>query len=327
MSNQLSELLNHWLNAKDDTDWVLGTVYKTEKSSYRKAGAIMLINGYGQQFGLLSGGCLEADIIRNARKVMVTGKPTTLVYDGSDEDDLSYRLGVGCGGKVYIMLQQVSAQNDLGLTAMAEALNNRARGLYYQKIGENEAFFEQHTHLYQNISWIENGWLVTPVQPEPHLLIVGGGMDARPVVSIAKELGWYVSVNDSRAANARKEDFIKSDMLLREPASDLKPYIRNRKVDVVILMSHNIDMDAAGLKAAQHTDVKHIALLGPHHRFEQVLERAGLQEQDLTCPVSGPAGLDIGAQLPESIALSILAECHQKLHAGKMAYCVQEAAE
>ena len=73
MSNQLNALLNTWADARDDTDWVLGTVYKTEGSAYRKAGAMMLINGYGQQFGLLSGGFLEADIVRNARKVMQTG--------------------------------------------------------------------------------------------------------------------------------------------------------------------------------------------------------------------------------------------------------------
>ena len=63
----------------------------------------MLINGYGQHFGLLSGGCLEADILRRARRVMQRGETELLVYDGSDEDDWSFRLGIGCGGKVFIM--------------------------------------------------------------------------------------------------------------------------------------------------------------------------------------------------------------------------------
>ena len=87
-----------------DEDWVLGTVFKTEGSSYRKPGAMTLISAEGAQLGLLSGGCLEADIRLNARKVMSSGLPLTIRYDGDDEDDLSYRLGIGCGGVVYVLL-------------------------------------------------------------------------------------------------------------------------------------------------------------------------------------------------------------------------------
>ncbi|MDV7341263.1 XdhC family protein [Terasakiella sp. A23] len=314
MSNQLSSLLDEWAQASDKTDWVLGTVYKTEGSAYRKAGAMMLINGDGQQFGLLSGGCLEADIIRNARKVMMRGKSLTLVYDGTDEDDLSFQLGIGCGGKVYIMLQPVTAENDLGLSALRAALKDRKSGTYYQKVGEAEArFVEGEDHFLPN-SVIEDDWLITSISPEPHLLVVGGGIDARPLVRMAKEMGWRVTLSDPRPANARAEYFPTADVILREIGGSLTQYIEAQKVDVAVLMSHNINLDAEGLKSFQKTALKHIALLGPKHRYHQVLERAGLSEMELTCPVSGPAGLDIGGQLPESIALSILAETHGVLH-------------
>ena len=161
---------------------------------------------------------------------------------------------------------------------------------------------------------MENGWLVTTVSPEPHLLVVGGGIDARPLVSIAKELGWRVTLTDPRPANARIEYFPKADVILREMGTGLSQYIKAQKVDAAVLMSHSVNLDAEGLNSFQHTSLKHIALLGPKHRYYQVLERAGLAEQDLTCLVSGPAGLDIGGQLPESIALSILAEAHGVLH-------------
>ena len=68
--NNLSNLLNYWKASDKEVNWVLGTVYKTEGSAYRKAGAHMLINEYGDYYGLLSGGCLESDIVLNARKVM-----------------------------------------------------------------------------------------------------------------------------------------------------------------------------------------------------------------------------------------------------------------
>ena len=79
-------------------------------------------------------------------------------------------------------------------------------------------------------------------------------------------------------------------------------------------MSHNVDIDAEAMRYCQNTGLQHVALLGPRHRYKEVLECAGLSEGQLTYAVSAPAGLDIGGQLPESIALSILSECHAVLH-------------
>ncbi|KEA62449.1 Xanthine and CO dehydrogenase maturation factor, XdhC/CoxF family [Marinobacterium lacunae] len=313
MSNQLSDLLAAWQSDSSGTQWVLGTVYKTEGSAYRKAGALMLINGFGQQFGLLSGGCLESDILRNARRVMLSGKAMTLVYDGSDEDDLSFRLGIGCGGKVYIMLQLISADNDLGLQALATALKRRQPGTYYQKIGGNQAYFKVGEHRPPQRSQIKDGWLVTPIRPEPHLLVIGGGIDARPLVGMAKLMGWQVTLADPRPANARAEHFPEADHVLRD-CDNLSAIVADTSVDAAVLMSHSIALDAHALGQLHNAGLKHIALLGPRHRFAQVLGRAGLKESELRCRVSGPAGLPIGGQLPESIALSILAECHAVLH-------------
>jgi xanthine/CO dehydrogenase XdhC/CoxF family maturation factor len=318
MSNQLTALLDAWQRGRNDTDWVLGTVYKTEGSAYRKAGAMMLINGFGQQFGLLSGGCLEADILRHARKVMQGGRALLLEYDGSDEDDWSFKLGIGCGGKVYIMLQALGPENDLGLGDLAAALERRRSGVYHQKIGAAEAYFEHRDTagtVRSVIDYREDGeWLVSPINPEPHLLVVGGGVDARPLIGIAGELGWRITLVDPRSANARRAYFPAATTILRELDASLSTYLQTERVDAAVIMSHNVDIDADGLRSCQGTGLKYVALLGPRHRYQQVLERAGLVEQQLTCAVSAPAGLDIGGQLPESIALSILAECHAVLN-------------
>ncbi|RDE19526.1 XdhC/CoxI family protein [Motiliproteus coralliicola] len=313
MSNQLSHLLSAW-QASDTEEWVLGTVYKTEGSAYRKAGAMMLINGLGQQYGLLSGGCLESDIVRQARRVIHSGRPTTLTYDGSDEDDLAFQLGIGCGGIVHIMLQPLSREHDLDLGALAETLSRRELGTYYQQIGGMGARFQPGEQRPFERSRIEAGWLVTPIRPEPHLLVVGGGVDARPLVQIAHTLGWRVTLADPRPANARAEHFSQADRVLRSLDHSLTEYSIDHRVDAAVLMSHNIELDAEGLHRLHRSGLQHIALLGPQHRYHQVLERAGLEERQLGCHVSGPAGLPIGGQLPESIALSILAECHAVLH-------------
>ena len=321
MSNQLTTLLNAWQKGSNDTDWVLGTVYKTEGSAYRKAGAMMLINGFGEQFGLLSGGCLEADILRNARKVMQSRQVLLLEYDGSDEDDWSFQLGIGCGGKVYIMLQPVHSDSDLGLGDMAAALGERNSGIYYQHIGSATAYFETSQRTVSERSNIEGradgDWLVTPINPEPHLLVVGGGVDARPLVSMAAELGWRITLVDPRPSHARAAYFPGASMIMNQLDDNLSGYIQTQRIDAAVIMSHNLDIDADGLRNCQGSCLAYVALLGPKHRYQQVLERAGLIEQRLTCPVCAPAGLDIGGQLPESIALSILAECHGVLNQSK----------
>lgn len=320
MSHQLSEMLNIWWSGRTKTEWVLGTVYRTEGSAYRKAGAMMLIDGRGRQYGLLSGGCLEADIVRNARKAMMTGNVVMLEYDGNDEDDVFFKLGVGCGGKVYIMLQPLSPENDLGLGDLRAALRARQTGYYRQKIGGVKANFVLDDRVLpgQQIAVTQrdqagDDWLVTPVRPEPHILIVGGGADARPVVNIAREMGWQVTLADPRPANARADHFPNVGHIMRD-MSQLATYVIDHKVDAVILMAHSVSIDGDALREMSKTRIRHLSSLGPRHRFANVLDHAGLGDQKLPFPVSSPAGLDIGGQLPESIALSILSGIHQALY-------------
>ena len=318
MSNQLTAMLQAWQKGQDEADWVLGTVYKTQGSCYRKAGALTLINSRGEQYGLLSGGCLEADIVRNARKVLQWGKPLLLSYDATDEDDWSYQLGIGCGGKVYIMLQAITQENDLGLGDMLTALENRQPGLYHQKINGNEGYFEALAEKsFQKVAIQHRNnedWLVQPIVPEPHLVIVGGGVDAKPLVNMAKEMGWKITLADPRASHARAKNFPNADVILDDVGEPLSEYLLNHGVDAMVIMSHSMEIDAKALKSAQVKAIDYVAMLGPKHRFQEVLGIAKLKPSQLVSKVASPAGFDIGGQLPESIALSILAQCHSVLH-------------
>ncbi|MBV1921605.1 MAG: XdhC family protein [Pseudomonadales bacterium] len=330
MSNQLTQLLGQWIPLKDTTEWVLGTVYKTEGPCYRKAGAMMLFNGVGQQYGLLSGGCLESDIQTHAKKVMQTGQVVTLCYDGSDEDDISFHLGIGCGGTVHIMLQLVNQANEyLNLDKVWESLNDRNGGFYHQKIpkesddgDESDTPIEQDNWFAPNTTegrkelkeGIQNTWFVTEIKAEPHILIIGGGLDARPVVSIAKELGWTVTLCDPRPANARPDAFRGAATIIRTLDKSLPIYCVDQRVDAVVIMTHNVAMDAQAIALMVGLErLVYLALLGPDARKIKVLEAVNVQESDLSTTLSGPAGFDIGGELPESIALSILAECHQAI--------------
>ena len=316
MYSHLKQLLDIWYPQRDAQLWVLATVYKTEGPSYRKSGAMMLFNDLGKQYGLVSGGCLEADIQLQAARVMRSGQSITLCYDGSDEDDISFQLGIGCGGTVYLLLQPVLAKlNYLDLSDIRDHLTQHARGDYWQLVADNADVQTRwlggdRSDQSRLVEEDNQTWLVTGLKPQPHILVLGGGVDARPLVSIAKALGWTVTLWDSRPANARRDYFQTADTILRCPIEDLMAESILEYCDAAVVMSHNLQIDAAGIRALQSSAVKYLALLGPLVRQQRVLALAGLTQDTLRIPLAGPAGLDLGAELPEGLALSILAECH-----------------
>ena len=325
MTMQLAAMLSRWAPQRDAEEWILGTVYKTEGSSYRKPGAISLISSGGEQLGLLSGGCLEADIRLNARKVMASGVPVCIRYDGDDEDDLSYRLGIGCGGVVHVLLEPINTENNYqGLLEIHNSLLNRRSGYFKQHIpaaGERSLSSEyvakspltrkrEKSRLDES-----NGktWLTSHITPAPHLLVAGGGIDAQPVVALANQLGWETTVWDPRPANARDEFFHMADHRLRCPVEELSQWVKDNAVNAAMLMTHSVPMDAQSLSAVAGCGLDYVGLLGPTHRREEVFVEAGLNDDEYQPRVDGPAGFDIGGELPESIALSVIAKCHDAI--------------
>ncbi len=126
MSNHFYHLLATWLPLKDEANWVLGAVINTRGSVYRKTGALMLLSDAGHQLGLLSGGCIESDLLLQARKVIALGKSRKVVYDASDDSNIAWRLGIGCGGAAEIVLHPCNAQNQfLHLPAIFSCLQQQ----------------------------------------------------------------------------------------------------------------------------------------------------------------------------------------------------------
>ena len=316
--NNLSNLLNNWKTSSEEVNWVLGTVYKTEGSAYRKAGAHMLINEYGDYYGLLSGGCLESDIVLNARKVMQTKQSKIVVYDSFDEDSIAHKIGVGCGGKVYILLQNVTESNKDVLQRIFSSLKRRVGGVLRQDISSNFMSFVENPTSKPVSSYLEKSGetesLVSFVSVDPHIMIFGGGLDVVPLVNFAKILGWYVSVIDPRPANARLERFPSADFLGKSIDENLLKYARKSGVRGAVIMGHSIKLDSESLLFVQKLELEYIGLLGPKKRFQEIRRLINVKKKDLRNPVLGPAGLNIGGSLPESIALSIISQCHEKFY-------------
>ncbi|MBK9735243.1 MAG: XdhC family protein [Saprospiraceae bacterium] len=150
------------------------------------------------------------------------------------------------------------------------------------------------------------------VPPVITLVIAGAGNDVKPLVDMADVLGWETKIIDGRPNYARKDRFPKAcDVILAKPQQVLE----NISVDnytCFILMTHNYNYDKALLYELCKKNVRYIAMLGPKKKLERMVLEFEEEGRPLTNDeislVYSPAGLDIGAETSEEIALSILAE-------------------
>jgi xanthine/CO dehydrogenase XdhC/CoxF family maturation factor len=148
--------------------------------------------------------------------------------------------------------------------------------------------------------------------PPLPLVLCGAGNDAQPLARLAKELGWHVTVTDHRPAFATRSRFPDADAVVLAAPEDLCSLIGSDARAAVVLMTHNFLRDQALLEALLPTSVRYIGILGPKSRTERLLQEMRNDGYDIsplqTERLHSPAGLDIGADTPEQIALSIVAE-------------------
>lgn len=326
MSNHFYHLLSTWLPLKDEANWVLGAVIHTRGSVYRKTGALMLLSDTGHQLGLLSGGCIESDLLLQARKVVALGKSRRVVYDAADDSNIAWRLGIGCGGAAEILLHPCNTHNEfLQLPAVHACLQQQQACNYSLQLDRAHASFtpcprkfsqRQHGSV-QHASTVndrDEKILATLINPLPHLLILGSGVDLIPLCHLALAMGWRVTLADQRLNSAKRENFPAGITAVNFSAAEL-PNDLLQQIDGVVIAHHNLGLDAAAVAALQARELTHpyIGLLGPAKRKAEVLAAAGLNEAQLRYAIAGPMGLALGGDLPESIALSVLAECHAKI--------------
>lgn len=312
MNHHILHVLSDWFPKRDQQQWLLATIISTQGSSYRKAGAMMLFSDAGMQLGVVSGGCLESDLLHQARRCWESSSSRIVTYDMQEEGDIAWRLGLGCGGEVTLLLQPIQAANRyLMLPELLTSLCNQQSLYYHQRIQEGAPYAsissepEQHSDMFSFY-----------VAPPPTLAVLGGGVDAMPLVDMGIRLGWRVIVNDSRARYARRSDFQSATLTDDCAPSALANTSWLSQADAIIVMHHQVTMDAQALQSlatANPENLKYLALLGPSHRAERVLSEVALTEADLPVPLFAPAGVAIGGDLPESIALSMLAQAHSVL--------------
>jgi xanthine dehydrogenase accessory factor len=323
---------------------VLATVAQTLGSTYRKAGAQMLIAGDGHVAGLLSGGCLEADLMERARKVLETGEPATVHYDTRSSDDVIWGIGLGCEGAMTILLSRLDRANDYQPFNFASRCRfNQAEASFAvvtqtrnPKFPLGAAFWTHNKHSVpapvatamdvstprgagpssQVVETEDATFLVVPIELPPRLLLLGAGPDAMPLVEIAGLMNWQVTVIDHRPAYAIADRFPRARRVALRPSAEMPQELQAGQYDAAVVMSHHLLSDQAYLAALADSSIPYVGLLGPAPRRIRLLHEIGDKAATLSGRLYGPIGLDIGARSPETIALAIIAEI-QAVMAGR----------
>ncbi len=340
---------------------ILATVIDVVGSGYRRPGARMLIDENGYSVGTVSGGCLEADVLERAKKVLETGKPTVITYDTTQDENSVFGLSMGCRGIVRILLEEVSKENRL-IEFLRDSFKGRkslAMATVISSVNGSETvgsrlflddsaitFITELTPKHFNNSPIEpdnifpslsdelknslydfpkdknaefaklsfGEVLFENINPPLNLLLFGAGYDALPLINFAKEIGWRVTAIDHRPAFANQERLTAADEIVVSSSEDLSDEIFEDENSVGVIMTHNYERDRNILRRLLSSKCRYIGALGPRKRTEKLIEEIGENfSAEQLSKLYAPVGLDIGANSPEAIALSVVAEIQSVL--------------
>jgi len=264
--------------------WALATLVQTEGSTYRKPGARLLVDSDGGTLGVLSGGCLEEEIARHGQKVIDEASPVLLSFDT--------RGLYGCDGQLKIFVEPLPAAEPNGnlITEIGRLLRNR-------EVCRVRTCFEGDTlgskMLTADALVAERrGVLINTVPLPVRLLLFGTGPEIEPITQLGGNLGWVV------------ERFGHPSEL----AEDFRP----DRQTAALVMNHNVGRDLLALDRILPRQLRYIGLLGPRKRHAELLARLSeyrpLDFESDVRNLHAPAGLDIGSEAPEEIALSIVSE-------------------
>lgn len=293
----------------------LATIIATRGSTYRRAGARLLVPADGPPIGNISGGCLEDDVARVGREVLARGEARTIEFDLTADDDAVWGYGLGCNGAIELFVEPTA-----GAIASAQALRDALSGeptvlstvIAGPRIGVRWSGTDgaAAAALRDGTPRVEetDGERIfhEPLLPPLHLVVCSAGHDAIPLVRQAAELGWRVTVADVRRALLDGSRFPGATDFCDADPERIATALPFDGRTAALVMSHNLLRDRAYLGSLLDAPLAYLGVLGPRGRTLQMLEQLGRPEA--IDRLHAPAGLDIGADGPEEVARAIVAE-------------------
>jgi xanthine dehydrogenase accessory factor len=325
---------------------VCALLVDADGSSPFEPGAFMLIDAAGAIEGSITGGCVEADVVTNAREIIEgSDAPRLLRYGVSDE--LALTAGLMCGGTVEVFVHELrggsrdvctdafEAVRREQAVAMATPVEGPLAGsklavidgsvvggfggpdLFDHTVARDlVALSERRTSALRHYGTggeaLGQGRTVhlQTFGVPPTLVLVGAIDYSAAVATLARQVGYRVVIVDAREAFARSDRFSRvADVRIGWPDRAIDER-RLQKSDAVIVFSHDSKFDEPALLAALRSDAGYVGALGSRRTAADRnarLTNAGVDEEGLL-RVHSPCGLDIGAATPEEVAISIMAE-------------------
>jgi len=328
---ELERILQLWTQIQEKGEAaVLATVVKTQGSSYRSAGARLLLTQDGRRVGSVSGGCLEEDLVKKAWWLTENG-PVIRRYDTTPDGEISTSgYGLGCNGIIHVLLERVGPGRTEVLDLIGEVRRRRrpallahmlephpaaarrlridtngeaSQGFHHDELAEAREALAAGSNRLVRLSDARELFLET-LTPAIRLLVFGAGDDAVPVTELARYLGWHVTVYDGRSHYARREKFpLANEVVVRSGGTlEIDPWT------VAVIMTHSYSQDLEALGALSLRPPRYVGVLGPSKRTAQLMADSGLDASQLAPGIHSPMGLDIGAEGPEQVALAVIAE-------------------
>lgn len=284
---EIRDIIREW-ERHPGAQLALATLVRAQGSSYRRPGARMLVCPDGTTVGSLSGGCLEEEVARRAFEVMRTRTPSLMSFDT--------RLRFGCNGSIEVFVEAVREEF---LAKLASHFIGRRSCRAITLFEGNDQ--QLGTRLLALDEQLPGGAFLQKIEPPIQLVIFGDGPDSIPLRAFAEVLGWEVIEVDQ--------------------AADLPSRLDEHSAAIV--KSHNYGRDFAALRHLLALDLPYVGLLGPRKRRDQLLHAVLDSGISIDAEIFAPAGLDLGAETPEEIALALISEI-QAVFAGASAESLRD---
>ena len=326
------------LRSVGDPNAALATLTRTRGSTFRRPGTRMLVFGDGRVACELSGGCPQRDIVLRAQEVIAGGEARLVNYNA--ESGLDVLMEMGCGGELEVLIEPIGAPHASGFVdALARCLEHRHRAHLATLFAVNGKVVMprrllwcggvvRHDDLGDAASsdavmaaseTRETGRATTLRIPSPagiadvlieliaptHVLVViGSSAAARALLPLADALGWRTVLVDQDPQRLQAADIPSASHTVCASPATIRDRLPLDAYSSVVVMTHNLEQDIAYLAALRDAPVAYLGALGSRERVGHMRDEPALARLRL----HAPAGLDIGSETPEEIALAVAAE-------------------
>lgn len=316
----------------------LVTLTRTRGSTFRRVGTHMLVLEDGRVVCELSGGCPQRDIVARARRAIADGTPQLVRYNS--ESGLDVLMEMGCGGELEIFIEPLAGVRATDFAdSLARCLAARAGArlatvfavggravvprrlvwcaghALFDGIADAEIRRVVHaaceSHHHRGAATVRLAAppgtldvLLEAIEPPHALVVVGSSAAARALLPLSLALGWQTVLVDRDPERLKGHDLPSGlRTVCTEPAKLADALTLDAHTSVVV-MTHNLEQDIAWLAALRDTPVAYAGALGSRERVNRMRNARELERLRL----HAPAGLDIGSETPEEIALAVAAE-------------------